>query len=118
MGINMILIVGGFVAGILSGLLGVGGGVILVPFLSFLGMSFHQAIGTSLICILPTVFIGSMKHYQLGNVDWLKAIPVSVGAIGGAYIGAVLTNQISDISLKRIFAIFFIIIGIKMLFEK
>ena len=108
----------GLGAGVISGLLGVGGGVVLVPGLILLfGLSPHKAIGISLSIIVPTALIGAMKHYSLGNVDLRVAVPVVIGGIVGGFLGAWLTSFISAPTLKRIFAVFLIFIGLNMLFD-
>ena len=89
----LILIIIGVCAGIISGLLGLGGGVFLVPaLLLFLDMSIHKAIGISLAVIVPTALSGALKHYHLGNVDLRVAALVAVGGIVGGFLGAILAN--------------------------
>ncbi|MEP7059608.1 MAG: sulfite exporter TauE/SafE family protein [Actinomycetota bacterium] len=79
----------GVLAGLTSGLLGVGGGLIMVPLLSnWLGMPLRRALGTSLAAMLAMVIPGTVVHAFLGHVDWLLALVLTVGAVPGARIGA------------------------------
>lgn len=109
----------GLVGGIVSGLFGVGGGVILVPaMMFFLGMGIHKAVGSSLVVIIPTAIMGAYKHHQLGNVDWRIVLALIPTAVVGGYIGAWLTSQISAGNLKRAFGGFLILVGCRLLFFK
>ncbi len=105
----------GLLAGTLAGLLGVGGGIVMVPaFTRFLGMDIRMAIGTSMAIIVLTSIVAGSKHYLLGHVD-LKIVAVVAGlSMIGAYVGAALTAQIPVRSLKMIFAVFILIIGADM----
>lgn len=111
----------GIFAGTLSGLLGVGGGVILVPaFMRFLGMPIHQAVATSLCVIIATAIAGSWKHYQLGHLQsesWKIILIVSTLSIVGGYFGAALTGRLSDRSLRLIFAVFLLIVASQMIVQ-
>lgn len=112
----------GLVGGIASGLFGVGGGIIMVPAMVLLLSppirDIKQAIGTSLVVIIPTAIVGSLKHFQHGNVDWRTALALVPTAILGSYIGVWLTTQLSAGSLKRVFGGFIIVVGAKLLFFK
>lgn len=112
----------GLVGGVASGLLGIGGGIVMVPamvyFLSPPIKDIKQAIGTSLIVIVPTALMGSFKHYQQGNIDWRTALSLAPLAITGGYLGAWLTTQIPADQLKRGFGGFLILVGAKLLFFK
>ena len=111
------LLLTGLSAGILSGLFGVGGGVILVPALLFVtGISIHQAIGVSLAVIVPTALTGVLKHYQLGNVDLKLAALVAVGGILGSLIGAYLASVLPAEALKKAFGVFLIFVGLNVVF--
>jgi len=112
----------GLVSGITSGLFGVGGGIVMVPAMVLLLSppirDIKQAIGTSLVVIIPTAVMGSFKHFQQGNVDWRTALTLAPLAIAGSYLGAWLTNQISAGNLKRAFGGFLILVGARLLFFK
>ena len=112
----------GLFGGISSGLFGVGGGVVMVPAMLFctaLAMrDTQQAVGTSLIVIIPTALIGAFKHKTLGNINWPVAGLLVPGAIVGGWIGASLSQGISSENLKRIFGGFIILVGCRLLFWK
>lgn len=109
----------GLVGGVISGLFGVGGGIVLVPaMMFFLGMGIKAAVGTSLVVIIPTAITGALKHHQLGNIDWKIVLALIPTATLGGYLGAWLTEQISAGSLKRAFGGFLILVGCKLLLFK
>ncbi|HEY6183305.1 MAG TPA: sulfite exporter TauE/SafE family protein, partial [Terriglobales bacterium] len=112
----------GLIGGICSGLFGVGGGVVMVPamlFFSALGIrDTQQAVGTSLIVIIPTALVGAFRHKTLGNVSWPIAFMLVPGAIIGGWLGATLTQNISSENLKRLFGGFIILVGCRLLFWK
>ena len=109
----------GLCAGTLSGLLGVGGGVIIIPALtSLFGMGIKQAIGTSLAVIVPTAISGAIVHYKAGNVNLQGFILIALGAIIGGILGAKIVSLIPAGVLKTIFAIFMIIAAVRMLISK
>jgi uncharacterized membrane protein YfcA len=79
----------GLVAGLLSGLLGIGGGLVIVPSLAgFLGMPLKRTLGTSLVCIVAMVVPGTIVHAALGHIDWSAATLLVVGSVPGARVGA------------------------------
>ncbi len=95
----------GAVAGLLSGLLGVGGGIVMVPaFTQWAGMPVKRAIGTSLACVALFAVSGSITHGLAGNIDWRFALLLAVGVIPGARIGAALTIAADDRTLRRVVA--------------
>ncbi len=112
----------GLVSGVTSGLFGVGGGIVMVPAMMLLLSppirDIKQAIGTSLIVIIPTALMGSYKHFQQGNVEWRTALALAPLAVAGSYLGAWLTTQIHADNLKRAFGGFIILVGAKLLFGK
>ncbi|HTD68754.1 MAG TPA: sulfite exporter TauE/SafE family protein [Candidatus Limnocylindria bacterium] len=112
----------GLVGGISSGLFGVGGGVVMVPAMLFFAMlgvrDTQQAVGTSLIVIIPTAIIGALRHKTLGNINWPIAWMLIPGAIIGGWLGASLTKEISSENLKRMFGAFIIVVGCRLLFWK
>jgi uncharacterized membrane protein YfcA len=116
----------GLVSGITSGLFGVGGGIIMVPamlfFLSPPVRDIKQAVGTSLVVIIPTALMGAWKHFHkdpaISNVNWPVVLALAPTAIVGGYIGAWLTKIISAGDLKRAFGGFIILVGIRLLFFK
>lgn len=117
----------GLVSGITSGLFGVGGGLVMVPamlfFLSPPIRDMKQAVGTSLLVIIPTAIMGTWKHFHkdlnIGNVNWPVAFALAPTAIIGGYLGAWLVHRIQHADdLKRAFGGFIILVGIRMLFFK
>jgi uncharacterized membrane protein YfcA len=117
----IILIIIGLAAGILSGLIGVGGGIIMVPlFVLFLGLTQHNAQGLSLAVMLPPVTFLAVYNYHKagGGIDWKIAIIVSVLFIIGGFIGSKIALQIDQRMLKRIFGVAMLIVAIKLIFTK
>lgn len=112
----------GLIGGISSGLFGVGGGVVMVPaMLFFTALAIRdtqQAVGTSLMVIVPTAIIGAFRHKTLGNINWPIALMLVPGAIIGGWLGATLTQGISSGNLKRLFGGFLILVGCRLLFWK
>lgn len=105
----------GFVAGILSGLLGVGGGIILVPLMvTYLGSTQHMAHGTSLAVIVPTALAGSFVYGFNGNINFTPALNLAIGSIIGASLGARWMKNIPARRLKQLFGVFLLIIGLRM----
>lgn len=97
----------GGLAGLLSGLLGIGGGVVMVPgFTQWAGMPVKRAIGTSLACVALFAVPGTITHAVLGNIDWRFALILAVGVIPGARLGAGLTIAADDRRLRIIVAAF------------
>lgn len=109
----------GLVGGVASGLFGVGGGIIMVPAMMYgLGLPIKTAIGTSLAVIIPTTLVGSIKHFQMGNVQFSTALVLAPTAILGGYAGAWLSSQLSDANLKRAFGGFIVLVGLRLLIFK
>jgi hypothetical protein len=90
----------------------------MVYFLSPPVRDIKQAIGTSLVVIIPTALMGAFKHHQQGNIEWRTVAGLVPLAIAGSYLGAWLTTQISADGLKRAFGGFIIVVGVKLLFFK
>jgi hypothetical protein len=109
----------GLVSGVTSGLFGVGGGLVMVPAMVFLLSppirDIKQAVGTSLVVIIPTALMGSYKHFAQGNVDWRTALALAPLAIAGSYLGAWLTTHIPANNLKRAFGGLIILVGVRLL---
>ncbi|MBF0407161.1 MAG: sulfite exporter TauE/SafE family protein [Candidatus Riflebacteria bacterium] len=110
----------GFSIGWMSGLMGLGGGVFVIPTLMFLfGMTQHQAQGTSVAMMLPPIgLLAALQYYKEGHV----VIPVAIfGAIGffiGGHFGAGTAVHLSDSVLRKIFGTIMVVMGIKMLFSR
>jgi uncharacterized membrane protein YfcA len=103
---DVLLAVGlGLVAGVVSGLLGVGGGTIFVPTLLVLGLSQRSAEATSLLAILPTVVAGAWSQQRYGNVRWRPALVIGVTSIGGVVGGVLVAEALPEVALRRLFAV-------------
>ncbi|MBS1620474.1 MAG: sulfite exporter TauE/SafE family protein [Bacteroidetes bacterium] len=113
----IILILIGIASGVLSGLVGVGGGIIIVPSLIFfLGYSQHEAQGTSLgLLLLPIGILAVLNYYKSGYID-IKAVAVMTFAfVVGGWLGSKLAVSISEDNLKKIFAVILFYTAIRML---
>lgn len=111
-----VLILAGVGMGIVSALFGVGGGILIVPFLVLaLDKGQHLAQGTSLLVIIPTALIGVMVHNRKNYVSFRHAAFLAVGGLGGAYLGAALALDLEGDMLRRLFGILMAIIAIRSL---
>ncbi len=113
-----ILVAVGIAAGILSGLVGIGGGLIIVPALIFfLGFSQKMAQGTSLgILLLPIGVLAVIQYYKAGFVDVHTVWLVALGFLAGGYFGSKIALSLPQETVKKIFAIVLLLIAFKMLF--
>ena len=114
----VLLLLVGLAAGFLSGLIGIGGGVIIVPALVlFLGFSQKLAQGTSLgILLLPVGILAVIQYYKQGYLNVNYVAVISVAFVVGSLLGSKLALSLSDEKMKKIFAIVLMLIAIKMLF--
>ena len=114
----LIIIMVGVAAGMLGGLVGVGGGIIIVPALVYvLGMDQKTAQGTSLgLIMLPVGIFGVMQYYKQGHVDFRVVAVLAVGFLAGSYFGSKIALSLPQETVKKIFAILMILIAIKILF--
>ncbi len=119
MGIVLLLVVG-LAAGVLSGLLGIGGGVLIVPCLVFVfGLSQHAAQGTTLALMVPPIgLLAAWTYYKEGSVDVKMAALICLGFFFGGLFGAKLAAYINGVMLKRIFGVALIVTALKMIFSK
>lgn len=104
----------GVAAGIFAGMFGVGGGILFVPALVALGLDHHDATGTSLLAILPTVLVGTWRQSRYGNVRWRPALVLGVAAAASAQGGVVLAEALSDAALRRLFAGFLVLVAVQI----
>ena len=113
----LILMLIGLASGILSGLIGVGGGIVIVPALVFfLGFSQHQAQGTSLgMLMLPVGILAVINYYKQGYVDFKVILVIGIAFVLGGWLGSKLSLVLSDTVIKRIFAIVLFYTAFKML---
>ncbi len=117
---DLLFILLGLVAGVLSGLIGVGGGVIIVPALLFLfGFTQHKAQGTTLALLVPPIGLSAAwVYYKQGYVDFEAAILVCVGFLLGGLFGAKAAVVIPNVILERIFGVAMLVVGVKMLLAR
>lgn len=115
----LIYIAIGFGSGILSGLFGIGGGVLIVPLLILLARFVPiVATGTSLAALLlPVGALGAWEYYKKGNLNMPAAMFIALGLFFGAYIGARFAQHLSPMQLKRAFAVFLVIVAGRMWFS-
>lgn len=110
----------GLLTGLVSGLLGVGGGTVMIPlFVLWFGLSQHAAQGTALAAMLAPVFLlAVLRYHHEGLVNIPMAIIVAVGLFIGALVGAHYAQMVPAVALKRMFGIYLIVVGVKMVFFK
>lgn len=110
----------GLIAGAFSGTFGVGGAVIVIPSLVFLlGMSQHQAQGTSLAFMIPPVtLLAALSYWKSGYVNWKYAAILSVTFIIGSFFGSQLSFAVSDSILRKIFGVVLLLLSLKIIFSK
>jgi uncharacterized membrane protein YfcA len=115
----LVLLVG-VVVGVVSGIVGIGGGVLFIPALVWLlGMSQHKAQGTSLGALLaPVGIFAFLEYYRKGNADVRVAALLAAGFLVGGYFGAVAAQYIPELWLRRIFAMTLVAVGARMWFSK
>jgi len=116
---TLVFVAIGLAAGVLSGLFGIGGGILIIPALVFLAQ-FHTklAIGTSLgAMLLPVGLLGAYAYYQQGNINIKGSLLIGLGLFLGAYLGAKLAQSISSTTLQRMFAVFIVLMAIRLWVE-
>lgn len=119
--VNIFLfIVLGMVAGTLSGVIGIGGCVIIVPALLFIfGFSQHQAQGTTLALLVPPIgILAAWTYYKHGYIDFHAVLFIGIGFLVGSFLGAKLATNISNIIVERVFGIVLLLISLKMILVK
>lgn len=116
----VILILIGLTAGVVSGMLGVGGAIIIVPALVFFfGLTQYQAQGTSLaILLFPVGFLACWNYYKHGYVNFKIALIIMVAFFVGGYLGSVIAVRIPERFLKAVFGVVLILLGFRMIFKK
>ena len=113
----------GAVAGLMAGLLGVGGGLLIVPILAWLfarhGFAseslMHYAVGTSLAVIIPTSLASLLTHQRLGSINWRVARLMTPGILPGALLGAWLATQMSNMFLTQFFGVFMLLMAVRFI---
>jgi uncharacterized protein len=104
----------GLAAGVLAGMFGVGGGILFVPTLIALGLTQHEAIGTSLLAIIPTVLVGTWGQSRYGNVRWRAAAIIGVAAAASAQGGVALAEALPAATLRRLFAGLLVLVAVQV----
>ena len=116
----IILIIIGLLAGILSGLVGVGGGILMIPLLIiFLGLTQHDAQGTALFAMLPPIgILAAINYYKEGFVKWEYAIVIAFTFVIGGYLGSKLSLSLPPQMVRRIFGVIMLLGAIKLISSK
>ena len=116
----IILIVIGLLAGILSGLVGVGGGIIMIPLLIILlGLTQHQAQGTALFAMLPPIgILAAINYYKQGFVKWEFAAVIAFTFVIGGYFGSKLSLSLPPQTVRRVFGVIMLLGAIKLISSK
>jgi uncharacterized membrane protein YfcA len=106
----------GVVVGLFSGLFGVGGGIIMVPFLVIIaGFTQQMAQGISLAAMIPTAFSGAVRYVRGGNLNLWVAVALCVGSIPGARFGADLAQRLPQATLRSLFALFMVAVAARVM---
>ena len=113
----LVLLAIGLVAGVASGMFGIGGGLIIVPALLYMmKLKELEAIGTSLAALIPPVgLLGAIVHYRAGNIRVSYAVLLAAGLFVGAYFGAKIITPLDPRTIQRIYGIFLLLIAARML---
>jgi uncharacterized membrane protein YfcA len=114
---TFLYIVLGLMVGVLSGIVGIGGGIMIVPGLVYLfHMSQHKAQGTSIAALLaPVGALAFWEYYKAGNVDIKVALLLALGFLVGGYFGGLWAQHLPELALRRVFGTLLVIIGIRLL---
>jgi len=114
------IIVIGLFAGVLSGMFGIGGGIVIVPALVLLGgFAPHKATGTSLgALLLPVGLLGAMQYWRRGDVDFRASLVLALGLFLGAFAGAQLGLTLAPNMLRRAFAVFLVLVAGQLWFRR
>lgn len=114
-----LLLLIGFLIGIISGLVGAGGGVmILITIIFILHYPMHEAVGTSTVIMAITALSSLVGYACEGHVDWQMGLIITIGALIAGVIGAKFANDVSEEKLNKIVAVIFILLGIMMIAMK
>ncbi|OFX60945.1 MAG: permease [Bacteroidetes bacterium GWB2_41_8] len=116
----LLLAIIGLMAGVFSGTFGVGGAIIVIPSLVFfLGLSQHQAQGTSLAFMIPPVtLMAALNYSKNGYVNWKFAIVLAIMFVVGTYFGSILSVSIPEKILKKMFGGLLLLVALKIIFSK
>lgn len=116
----IMLVLIGLAAGILSGFVGVGGGLIIVPALVYLmGLSQHEAQGTSLgVLLLPVGILAVMNYYRAGHLDIRYALIIAVAFVLGGYFGSKWSLVLPEVVVRRVFGAIMLLGALKLILSK
>jgi uncharacterized protein len=116
----LLLVLIGLVTGALGGMLGLGGGLILIPALVFIfGFSQHMAVGTSLAIMLPPIgMFAAYNYYKAGQVNIKYALILALAFMLGSYLSSKIALKIPENILRKVFSVFLILVAVKMFFSK
>ena len=107
----------GIGAGVLSGIVGIGGGIIIVPALVFLGLTQRQASGTSLAALLlPVGVLGVVEYYKRGEVNFPYAGGIALGLLIGILFGSIIAGNLSNDVLRKVFGLLLLAVSVRFLF--
>ena len=113
--VHVLIVALGFLAGVLAGLFGVGGGVLFVPTLTLgLGLEQLHAQATSLLAILPTVIVGTWRQQRYGNVRWKPAVVLGLAGAIGVFGGGQLAESLPEHTLRRLFGVLMLAVAIQI----
>jgi len=114
------LLIIGILAGVLSGLVGVGGGLVMIPLMIvLLGYSQHEAQGTSLaVLAVPVTLLAAYNYYSEGYINWKFTLIIAAGFVLGGFFGSKLAISVDQAMLKKIFGVILLIAAFKMFFGK
>ncbi len=107
----------GAMAGVLSALFGVGGGIVFVPTLIFLGHSTHVAVATSLAAMVPVIAMGAWRQTGYGGVRWRDAIVVGVASLPTAKLGELVATSLPNSLLRRLFAGLLVLVACQLAYR-
>ncbi len=112
------IIILGIIAGVLSSMVGIGGGIVIVPVLVLLfGLSQHTAQGTTLAMLsFPVSLVAAIAYHKKGMVDWKIAMILCIGFVIGGYFGSKVAVELPTATIKKVFAVIMIIVAVKFLF--
>ena len=116
----IVLIIIGLLAGMLSGFVGVGGGILMIPLLMiFLGLSQFEAQGTALVAMLPPIgILAAINYFKSGYVKWEYAVVIALTFVVGGYFGSKLSLSLNPEIIKKVFGVVMLFAAIKLIFTK
>jgi len=117
MTIALVILIGA-VGGVLAGLFGVGGGILFVPTLALvLGLTQLHAEASSLLAILPTAIVGTLRQRRYGNVDFRAAAVIGIASIAGVQGGVVVAESLPDSTLRKLFGVLLLLVSAQIVWR-